>query len=100
MADQRLKDLHGPGRRQFLRWSATLAAVLGLDRARFLDFLSGSAGVAMADTAACTSTMRSVHLVGGIGGFANFTLIWPQNATAMGIAQNPSYPLHSSAVTK
>ena len=42
MSDQRLKDLRGPGRREFLRWSATVAAVLGLERARFLDALSGS----------------------------------------------------------
>ena len=34
MSDQRLKDLRGPGRREFLRWSATVAAVLGLERAR------------------------------------------------------------------
>ena len=35
MADQRLKDLRGSSRRDFLRWSATVAAVLarGLETA-------------------------------------------------------------------
>jgi hypothetical protein len=82
MADQRLKDLRGPGRREFLRWTGTLAAVLGLERARFLDALSGSAGVAMADSASCAATMRSVHLVGGNGGLAWFQLIWPHTDIA------------------
>lgn len=81
--DNRLKNLRGPGRREFLKWSGTLAAVLGLDRARFLDALSGTAGTAMADQAACTSTMRSVHLVAGNGGFAWFQLLFPHTDVAM-----------------
>src|SRR5207249_1135855 len=82
MADQRLKDLRGPGRREFLRWAGTLGAVLGLERARFLDALSGSAGVALADSAACATTNRSVHLVAGNGGLAHFQLIWPHTDIA------------------
>jgi hypothetical protein len=89
--DNRLKDLKGPGRRQFLKWSATLGAVLGLDRARFLDALSGSAGTAMADQAACTSTMRSVHLVGGNGGFAWFQLLFPHADVALNGGQNVAF---------
>jgi hypothetical protein len=77
MADQRLKDLRGPGRREFLRWAGTLGALLGLERARFLDALSGTGGVALADSAACATTNRSVHLVAGNGGLAHFQLIWP-----------------------
>jgi hypothetical protein len=77
MADQRLKDLRGPSRREFLRWSGTLAAVIGLERARFLDALSGIGGSALADTASCASTNRSIHFVAGNGGFAHFTLVWP-----------------------
>jgi hypothetical protein len=82
LADLRLKHLRGPGRRQFLRWSGTLAAVLGLERARFLDALSGVGGTALADSAACASTNRSVHFVAGNGGLAHFTLIWPHVAQA------------------
>lgn len=89
--DNRLKDLRGPGRREFLKWSGTLAAVLGLDRARFLDALSGTAGTAMADTAACSSTMRSVHLVAGNGGFAWFQLLFPHTDVAMNGGQNVAF---------
>jgi len=83
MADQRLKDLRGNSRRDFLRWSATVAAVLGLERARFLNVLSDTAGVAMADQAACPTTMRSVHLVAGNGGLAWFTQLFPQVDVAL-----------------
>jgi hypothetical protein len=98
MSDQRLKDLRGPGRREFLRWSATVAAVLGLERARFLDALSGSAGVAMADQAACGSTMRSIHLVAGNGGLAWFQLIWPHTAIAMSTDPNVAFHAQGSAM--
>src|SRR5262245_60279898 len=89
--DKRLKDLTGPSRREFLRWSATLGVVLGLERARFLDALSGSAGTAMADQAACTSTMRSVHLVGGNGGFAWFQLLFPHTDVALNGGANVAF---------
>lgn len=89
--DNRLKDLRGPSRREFIKWSGTLAAVLGLERARFLDALSGSAGVAMADQAACTSTMRSVHLVGGNGGFAWFQLLFPHTDVALNGGANVAF---------
>ena len=91
--DQRLKDLRGPGRRQFLRWSATVAAALGLERATYLNVLNDHAGEAMANTGACATTMRSVHLVAGNGGLANFTLLFPQVAIATGT--NPSFAFHA-----
>ncbi len=97
MADHRLKDLRGPGRREFLRWAATVGAVLGLERARFLDALSGSAGVALADSAACSSTNRSVHLIGGNGGFAWFQLIWPHTEIAK--AGNANFAYHATKAT-
>jgi hypothetical protein len=83
MADERLTNLRGPGRRQFLRWAATVGAVLGLDRARFLDALSGTAGVAMADQAACATTCRSVSIVFGNGALSRATLLFPHVAVAM-----------------
>lgn len=76
-ADDRLKALRGHGRRDFLRWTTAVAAALGLERSRYLNVLSDNAGVALADTASCASTMRSVHFVGGTGGFAWFTLVFP-----------------------
>jgi hypothetical protein len=95
MADPRLQNLRGSGRRDFLRWSATLAAALGLPRARFLNALSDSAGVAMADGASCSTTARSIHIVAGNGGHSNFTLIFPQVAIAQGAAANPNFAFHA-----
>jgi hypothetical protein len=77
MVDARLKELRGSGRRDFLRWSATVAACLGLERARFLDVLGDTAGTAAADTAACASTNRLIHIVDGNGGFSNWTQVFP-----------------------
>ena len=91
MSDQRLKDLRGNSRRDFLRWSATVAAVLGLERARFLNVVSDTAGVAMADQAACPTTMRSVHLVAGNGGLAWFTQLFPQVDVAMNGGTNSAF---------
>jgi hypothetical protein len=94
MADQRLKDLKGSGRRDFLRWSATAAACLGVERARFLNVLNDSAGSAAADTAACANTNRSIHLVDGNGGFANHTLTFTPPAVISGTdAQYSHYAL-------
>ena len=94
MADQRLKDLRGQGRRDFLKWSATVAAALGLERARFLDALSGVAGTALADSAACSTTCRSVHFNAGNGALSRWTLMFPHIeqatvATATYSFQNP-----------
>jgi hypothetical protein len=91
MADQRLKDLRGNSRREFLRWSATVAAVLGLERARFLNVMSDTGGTALADTAACAATAKSVHLVGGNGGFAWFQLLFPHTDVALNGGGNVAF---------
>ena len=62
MIDPRLKDLRGTSRRDFMRWAGTVAACLGLERSRLLNFLSDTAGTAMADSAACASTNRNIHI--------------------------------------
>lgn len=77
MVDERLKELRGSSRRDFLRWSATVAAALGLERARYLNVINDTAGTAAADTAACATTRRHIHFRDGGGGLANWTLIWP-----------------------
>ena len=77
MVDSRLKELRGPGRREFLRWSATVAACLGLERARFLNILGETAGTAAADTAACATTNRLISIVDGNGGLSNWTQVFP-----------------------
>jgi hypothetical protein len=96
MADPRLVNLRGSGRRDFLRWSATLAAALGLSRSRYLNALSDSAGVAMADGASCATTCRSFHLVAGNGGLSNFTLIFPQVDMALNAASNANFAFHAA----
>lgn len=77
MVDQRLKELRGTGRRDFLRWSATVAACLGVERARFLNVLNDTAGSALADVAACAKTARAISVVDGQGGLANWTQVFP-----------------------
>jgi hypothetical protein len=97
MADQRLKDLRGPGRRQFMKWSTAVAAALGVERTRYLDFISDKAGVAMADTTACASTCKSVHLIGDNGGLAWFTQLFPYPDIAT--AGNSSFAYYAKTST-
>jgi len=89
MVDQRLKDLRGASRRDFLRWSATAAACLGLERARFLNVLNDTAGTAAADTSACNTTNNVVSVSAGNGSLANETLTFPYPATITGT--NPQF---------
>ena len=84
MVDQRLKELRGTSRRDFLRWSATVAACLGLERARLLNVLNDTAGTAAADTAQCNTTLRHIHVVDGNGGLSNWTLAFPIPAVVKG----------------
>ena len=97
MADPRLKNLRGPGRRQFMKWSTAVAAVLGLERTRYLDVLSDKAGVAMADGVACASTAKSVHIIGDNGGLAWFTQLFPYPDIAQ--AKNSSFAYYASTAT-
>lgn len=92
MVDDRLKNLEGKSRRNFLRWMTTAGAVLALDRAKVLDVIADSAGSAMAD-ASCGVTNRSIHLVAGDGGFAWFQLLWPHVEIAK--ANNDNFAFHA-----
>ncbi|MFO0614228.1 MAG: twin-arginine translocation signal domain-containing protein [Polyangiaceae bacterium] len=91
MVIERLKNLQGPSRRNFIKWSATAAAALGIERSGLLNYLSDSAGVAMADAASCAATNRSVHIIAGDGGFAWFQLLWPHVEIAQSNNDNFSY---------
>jgi len=91
MVDPRLKELTGTRRREFLKWSATVAALLGLERSRFLDVLSSTSGSAMADEGACGKTSKSVHLIAGNGGLAWFTQLFPHPAVAKSGNNQVSY---------
>jgi hypothetical protein len=98
MVDQRLKNLSGTSRRRFLRWTAAAGALFALDRSRVLDVVNDSAGTALADEGACNTTNRSVHFVGGNGGFAWFTLLFPHVEQATTTAGNVAF--HATGAAK
>jgi hypothetical protein len=93
MVIERLKNLQGPSRRSFLRWSTAVGAALALDRSKVLNVIADSAGSAMADTASCAATNKSVHIVAGNGGFAWFQLLWPHVEIAQ--SNNQSFAYHA-----
>ncbi len=93
MANHRLKDLRGTQRRDFLRWIGAAGAAVALERSKLLNFLLDEGGEALAQAAACGTTNRSVHLVGGNGSFAWFQLLWPHLEVAK--ANNPSFSWHA-----
>ncbi|CAN5813065.1 hypothetical protein BH09MYX1_BH09MYX1_35420 [soil metagenome] len=96
-SDPRLQALRGVSRRSFLRWSTALGVALGLERAAVLNVISDTAGTALADKAACASTLRSLHFIGGNGGHAWFQLLFPHHD----IAKNggPNIPFHARGKT-
>ncbi len=95
--DPRLAALRGVSRRSFLRWATAAGAVLGLERSGVLNVIGDRAGVALADKAACASTMRSVHFIGGNGGHAWFQLLFPH----VDVAKNggPQVAFHARGKT-
>lgn len=88
-----MKDLRGPSRRTFLKLVGAAGAAYGLQRSHVLDYLAGSGGTALADTAACGKICRSVHVIGGNGSFAWFQLLWPHLEVAQ--SNNPDFAYHS-----
>lgn len=98
MVDDRLKNLQGNARRNFLRWTTAVGAALALDRAKVLNVLSDTAGTALADEGSCAATNRSVHLVAGDGGFAWFQLLWPHVDIAK--AGNDNFAFHANGQAK
>ncbi len=80
-------------RRSLVKWSVAAGAALGLKPWQVFEALEGSGGVAMAADAACHPTNRSVHIIGGTGGFAWFELLWPHNDVAA--AANPNSAWHA-----
>ena len=93
MVIERLKNLQGPSRRSFLRWSTAMGAALAVDRSKLLNVISDTAGSAMADTASCADTNKSVHIVAGQGGFAWFQLLWPHVEIAQ--SNNDAFAYHA-----
>lgn len=88
-----LKNLHGPSRRNFLRYATALGAALAVDRSNVLNVVNDTAGSALADEASCALTMKSLHIVAGDGGFAWFQLLWPHNDIAA--SNNDNFAFHA-----
>ena len=88
-----MRDLRGDSRRNFLRWIGAAGAAFALERSKLLNFLLDEGGSAMADPAACATTNKSVHIVGGNGSFAWFQLLWPHLEVAK--AMNGDFAYHA-----
>jgi len=95
MVIESLKNLDGASRRNFLRFTAAAGAIFALDRAKVLDVISDSAGTAMADDS-CATTLRSVHIVAGDGGFAWFNLLFPHVEIAT--SSDPNFAFHAKGM--
>lgn len=91
----KMRDLRGRDRRTFLRLVGAAAAGMALERSKLLNYLLDEGGSALADT--CTSTCRSVHIIGGNGSFAWFQLLWPHLdvATTTNTSQQATFAYHS-----
>ncbi len=97
MVNEKLKNLEGRSRRNFLRWATAAGAAVALDRSKVLDVIADSGGSALAQEAACAGTNRSLHIVAGDGGFAWFQLLWPHVEVAR--ANNDSFAFHAFGQT-
>jgi hypothetical protein len=93
MVDQRLKNLDGKSRRNFLKFASAVGAAVALDRSEVLNVIADSGGHALADVAGCSETNRSISLVAGQGGFAWFQLLFPHIEVAK--SNNNNFAFHA-----
>lgn len=91
MVDWRLKELRGTQRRTFLRMMGAAAAGFALERSKLLNYIADSGGHALADTASCAATNRSVHIISGGGNFCLWQLLWPLPEVGSDMSGNFSY---------
>lgn len=88
MIDEKIKELRGSNRRDFIRWTAIMGAALGLERSRLLNVLNDTGGTAMADTAAGPKSMFAVHNCFANGSHAWSTLMFPFKVQATDAASS------------
>src|SRR4051812_19228528 len=81
------------GRRGLIELALATGTADGLSHWKVLEVLEGSAGVALAQDAACLGTNRSVHIVAGDGGLAWFNLMGPHVDVAR--ARNEDFAWHA-----
>jgi len=97
MVCEKIKNLQGKSRRNFLKWTSAVGAVMALDQAEILNVIADCGGTALAQENTA-STLRSVHLVAGDGGFAWFQLLWPHYAIAKSGNENFTYHAFNSVM--
>jgi hypothetical protein len=96
MVCEKVKNLRGDSRRNFLKITTAVGAVLALDQTEILNVIADTGGTALADEVQ-QKTMRSVHLVAGNGGFAWFQLLWPHVEVAK--SGNNNFAFHAFGQT-
>ncbi len=82
--------LRGASRRDFIKGVFAASAALGLGPTRALEMLDEIGGSALA--AGAINANRTVHIIGGDGGGAWFTLVWPVPGTMTELATNNTVP--------
>jgi hypothetical protein len=92
-SEERKEQVREVSRRSLIKWTVASSVALGLRPWQAFEILESSGGVALAQSAACAPTNRSVHIIAGNGGFAWFQLLWPHNDIAA--AGNPNFAFHA-----
>jgi hypothetical protein len=70
-------DIPDHARRDFIKWTIGLGAALGLKPWKIFEVNESIVGPALAQSASCSSVNRFVGVVGGNGGFAWMTQLFP-----------------------
>lgn len=97
---KRANELRGASRRDFISGVVTASAALGLGPTRAFEMLEEMGGSALAQSA--NVKRRSVNIVGGTGGYAWFTMLWPAPRVVSGFNaafgfDNPNFVVKSNA---
>ncbi|MDB4964788.1 MAG: hypothetical protein JWN44_477 [Myxococcales bacterium] len=79
---RRYIDIPDHARRDFIKWTIGLGAALGLRPWKVFEIQESLVGPAVAATASCASVNRFIGIVGGNGGHAWNTLLWPHPGQA------------------
>src|SRR5437870_4016006 len=81
-------EIPNHARRDFMKWTIGLGAALGLRPWKVFEVAESLVGPAMAQSMACSPVNRFVGFVGGNGGLAWTTQLWPHldQATAANAA--------------
>jgi hypothetical protein len=77
---RRYIDIPDHARRDFIKWTVGLGAALGLRPWKVFEVQESLVGPAVAANASCSAVNRFVGMVGGNGGLAWFTQLWPHLA--------------------